>query len=81
MRLLTLVEVARLLGICYSTAHKIRRDLPGVVWLGSRRRWREDDIKRFIDGGGLQNHPTSSTRGPSAGPIGQCADTGALACL
>ncbi len=50
MRLLTLVQVASMLGISYTTAHKIRHRLPGSVWLGTRRRWREGEIARLIEG-------------------------------
>ena len=49
MKLLTLVEVARALGICYTTAHKLRDTLPGAVWLGNRRRWRESAIAEFVE--------------------------------
>jgi predicted DNA-binding transcriptional regulator AlpA len=50
MRLMTLVEVARVLGVSYSTALKIKNTLPGGVWLGTRRRWREADIASYVTG-------------------------------
>jgi predicted DNA-binding transcriptional regulator AlpA len=51
MRLLTLVDVARALGVSYTTANKIKGTLPGCVQLGTRRRWRESDIAQFAGGG------------------------------
>ena len=50
MRLLTLVDVARVLGVSYTTANKIKNTLPGAVWLGTRRRWREAEIARYVEG-------------------------------
>jgi predicted DNA-binding transcriptional regulator AlpA len=47
MRLLTLMDVARTLGVSYSTAQKIKGNLPGGLWIGTRRRWRERDIAEF----------------------------------
>jgi hypothetical protein len=52
--LLTLVSVAKMLGVCEITARKIVRDLPAVR-IGKRVRWNSDVIAEFAKSGTRNN--------------------------
>ena len=52
MKLLTLTQVAQLLGISDSTARKIAPELPGAVVLGRRTRYQESAVIAFVQAGG-----------------------------
>lgn len=54
MKLLTLTQVAHLLGISVSTAHKISPELPGAVALGKRIKFRLEAIEQFVRDGGTK---------------------------
>lgn len=63
MRLLSLSQVARQLGLSDPTARKIAPQLPGAVRLNKRIRYREDAILEFIQSGGCGG---SASREPAA---------------
>ena len=52
MKLLTLTQVAQMLGISDRTARKISADLPGAVVLGKRTRYQESAAVAFVQAGG-----------------------------
>jgi hypothetical protein len=54
--LLTLVSVAKFLGVCEATASKIVRDLP-FVRVGKRIRWNADVISEFAKSLGRTKEP------------------------
>lgn len=54
MKLLTLTEVARRLGVSEKTARQFKSELPGVVRVGQRVKYTEDAIVEFIRRGGCR---------------------------
>jgi predicted DNA-binding transcriptional regulator AlpA len=52
MKLLTLPDVAQLLGVSYSTIHKIHSELPGATKINKRVLYREEAILDFCRAGG-----------------------------
>jgi len=52
MKLLTLTQVAQMLGISDATARKISPELPGAVVLGKRTRYQESAVIEFVQAGG-----------------------------
>lgn len=52
MKLLTLTQVAQMLGISDATARKISPELPGAVVLGRRTRYQEAAVIAFVQAGG-----------------------------
>ena len=59
MKLLTLSQVAQLLGISDATARKISAELPGAVVLGKRTRYQEAAVIAFVQAGGCGSKVTS----------------------
>jgi hypothetical protein len=52
MRLISLAECARQLGISEPTARKIASQIPGAVRINKRLRYRSDSVAEFIAAGG-----------------------------
>jgi len=59
MRLLSLCQVARQLGISDPTCRKIAAQLPGAVRISKRVRYREDAILEFVQQGGFGAKPAT----------------------
>jgi len=54
MRLLTLRDVAKRLGVCELTARRFKSELPGSVRVGRRVKYVESEITEFIRRGGCR---------------------------
>lgn len=54
MNLLSLSQVAQRLGVSEKTARQFKTELPGVVRVGQRVKYREDAIIEFIQSGGCR---------------------------
>lgn len=52
MRLLTLADVTRILGLSEATVRKMAHQLPGAVRINRRVRYRADALEAFINRGG-----------------------------
>lgn len=52
MRLLTLADVTRILGLSEATVRKMANQLPGAVRINRRVRYRADALEAFINRGG-----------------------------
>ena len=52
MKLLTLAEISRRLGVSPRTMKKMAGELPGRVLINGRPRYREDGLAAFLEAGG-----------------------------
>jgi predicted DNA-binding transcriptional regulator AlpA len=53
VKLISLNEVARRIGLSDKTVRKYRERLPGGVMVGARVLYREDAVLKFIEAGGV----------------------------
>ena len=53
MKLLSIAEISRKIGLSDKTVRKYRERLPGGVVIGRRVLYREDAVEKFIKAGGV----------------------------
>ena len=65
MKLLSAKEIARLMNISPRKLEQmiVAGELSGYVKLGRVRRWREDDIRKWLEDKFSKNQPQSNVRG------------------
>ena len=53
MKLICVSEISRKLGVSDKTIRKYQERLPGAVVIGKRTLYREEEVLKFIEAGGI----------------------------